>query len=347
MNKMLPVAWAGFPGVYLEPSLLLSIMKASGRYENWIQTNFINLYASVYETGDLIYRDGYLKLFYESTRPELLNSYFEKQAWGPDASSAIAKRLNDELEAERYVLLDLDEYHIPGTYYAGRVHYWRRFLFYGWDGEQEAFCAASHNRFTQLKEFQIPSRLLERAVFVDGPKESIPNASPAQGMSLRLKRGLLQEIPYQPDRIWRQLIDYRSARYIRQNSRSARERTTDTFGPALYDLIIDRLALGLNNLEKMDYRVFGMLAEQKAGMAERLEFLSSQYPRADLIDLVREYRRMAGEAEQLLRLMLRFGSADDESRRKAWGDIMNAVRRMQQCERSALDRLISRLEQIG
>lgn len=47
---------------------------------------------------------------------------------------------------------------------------------------------------------------------------------------------------------------------------------------------------------------------------------------------------MAGEAEQLLRLMLRFGSADDESRRKAWGDIMNAVRRMQQCERSALDR---------
>ena len=115
MNKMLPVAWAGFPGVYLEPSLLLSIMKASGRYENWIQTNFINLYASVYETGDLIYRDGYLKLFYESTRPELLEHPISRRRLGgrtPHLQSPRGSTMS--WKTERYVLLDLDEYQYPG-----------------------------------------------------------------------------------------------------------------------------------------------------------------------------------------------------------------------------------------
>ncbi len=346
MNDILPVAWSGFSSVYLEPGLLLSVMKASGRYEEWMQTHFINLDASVYQTGSLIYRDGYIKLFYESTRPEMLHSFFAMQPWPAVHRDSVAERAVSDLAAERYVLLDLDEFHIPGTYYAGRVHYWRRFLLYGYDRSKELFYAASHNRFAQLKPFAIPRPLLEQAADPPQGREDIANASLQQGISLRLKQGMLEHIPYHPYAIYRQLLDYHDTPYTRLSRCTSREQTQDVYGLSLYDLVIDRLKLGLHYLEKADYRVLGMLAEQKAGLAGRLELLKQRYPSFAATGFIEEYQAMSERAGELLRLMLRFGSADDASRRKAWQKIIDGIRWMQQRDRQGVDRLIDCLEQL-
>lgn len=346
MTKTLPVAWSGFSSVYLEPGLLLSVIQASGRYEEWMQTHFINLYASSYQTGSLIYRDGYLKLFYESTRPEILHSFFEMHPWPAVYRDFVAEGVTSELASDRYVMLDLDEFHIPGTYYAGRVHYWRRFLFYGYDQSKELFYAASHNRFTQLKPFAIPRALLEQAADPAEERKNIANSSPSQGMSLRLKQGMLEHIHYHPYTIYRQLVDYRDTPYTRQGRRTPRERTQDVYGFALYDLVIDRLELGLQYLEKADYRVLGMLAEQKAGLADRIGMLAQRYPSFADTSLIEEYRAMSDQAGELLRIMLRFGSAEDAARRKAWTEIIDGIRLMQQRDREGTARLIDCLEQL-
>mgnify|MGYP007005743626 CR=1 FL=1 len=340
MNQRLPIAWKGFSTLYLEPGLRLSILKASGEYEEWMQMNFINLYASEYQTGGLIYKDGYLKLFYESTRPAVLRSFFRERAWRKEFCGHAAEALACELADGGYVLLDLDEYHVPGTYYAGRVHYWRRFLI--WGVEENSFLASSHDRFARLASFRIPRAVLETAAGVRG--EKIPNASPEPGVTLWLKRGLFRRIAYEPYAVYRQLAQYQHANNVQHTVHADGAKTVDSFGFAFYDRWIDRLALGVDNLEKVDYRALGMLAEQKEGLAGRLEYLSLRLPCRLLESSAREYRAMAAEARRLLGLMLRFASAGQETHRQVWGDLVNSIRRIQLRDRAVTRKLVCSLE---
>ncbi len=333
----LPIALKGFSALYLEPALRLAILKASGAFDDWLRMNFINLYASEYQTGSLIYRDGYCKLFYESTRPAVLHSLFRETDW--PMADAVSDALTETLAGGDYVLLDLDEYHIPGTYYAGRVHYQRRFLFWGW--EEDGFLALSHNRFAQMAEFCIPRAVLSKAVVRNG---QVPNGSVRPGVALRRKEGLFQRIVYRPYDVYRQLAEYYNAHMVQHTVHSDGGRTVDTHGFALYDRLIDRLALGRRGLEKVDYRALAILAEQKEGLAERLEVLCRREARQVPNDLAGAYRTMAEEVRRLLGMMLRYASAEPEIRGRVWEDAADSLRRIQHRDHSVTGQLLRWLE---
>ena len=333
----LPIALKGFSALYLEPALRLAILKASGAFDDWLRMNFINLYASEYQTGSLIYRDGYFKLLSASTRPAVLHSLFRETDW--PMADAVSDALTETLAGGDYVLLDLDEYHIPGTYYAGRVHYQRRFLFWGW--EEDGFLALSHNRFAQMAEFCIPRAVLSKAVVRNG---QVPNGSVRPGIALRQKEGLFQRIVYRPYDVYRQLAEYYNAHMVQHTVHSDGGRTVDTHGFALYDRLIDRLALGRRGLEKVDYRALAILGEQKEGLAERLEVLCRRESRQVPNDLARAYRTMAEEARRLLGMMLRYASAEPEIRGRVWEDAADSLRRIQHRDRSVTGQLLRWLE---
>lgn len=333
----LPIALKGFSALYLEPALRLAILKASGAFDDWLSMNFIHLYASEYQTGSLIYRDGYCKLFYESTRPAVLHSFFHETDW--PAADTVSDALAETLAGGDYVLLDLDEYYIPGTYYAGRVHYWRRFLFWGW--EEDGFLALSHNRFAQMAEFHIPRAVLSMAAAQGG---QMPNGSVRPGVALRRKEGLFQRIVYRSYDVYRQLAEYYHADMVQHTVHSDGARTVDTYGFALYDRLIDRLALGRYGLEKVDYRALAMLAEQKEGLAERLEVLCRRESRQVPDHLAGAYRTMGEEARQLLGMMLRYASAELEIRARVWEDAADSLRRIQHRDHSVTGQLLRWLE---
>ena len=346
MDKQLPVAWNDIPSVYLHPALLLSIMKASGQYENWLHMNFINVYASVYEKGDLLCRNGYLKLFYESTAPQELHSFFRIKEWNVWSISAVEKNIYATIDENEYVLLDLDEFYIQGTYYYHRVHYFRRFLFWGYHKEKAIFYTISHDKFTKLSNFYIHKENLLEALVGRLDGEKIPNGSNSIGLSIKLKTGLFQQIPYNPYSIYLQLLKYHDGYQITRATRTDDADTTDYFGFILYDLLIDRIQQSLKNIVKYDYRAIGMLVEQKAGLARRLEYLSKQTGCNTFDSSIYEFRVMSEDARKILLQLLRYGSSDDNVRQRVGDICIKKLQEIREKDRLTVDKLLISLENI-
>ena len=291
MKHMLKVNEDNISNIYIMPCLLLSILLKDEKYWPWYFSEFFMLCAGVYEKGGLVYHDGYVKVFYFATDLNVLNSFFQvtrKKTGNPDE---IITEIIKQLQDGSHIILDLDEFYVKDTYYYNRVHYYRKFLVYGYDTKENIFYAKTQDKFTVLRTFHLSFSalyaMLERhngtkdRVNFDGYVVYAYKRKPYTGNQMR---GV------------KEIYEKQFERYFRCNSRrvvNCREDITYYYGFGVYDSVAEAFRARLENIEKIDYRALAVMADHKKKVAERLQYFQNQTGAAGLFkEEITRYTKM-------------------------------------------------------
>lgn len=301
MKKLLPINEKTISNIYLLPCILLSILLKDEKYHEWYMSQFIQLCAGKYQSGELIYRHGYVKVFYEATQICFLESLFYVDKTNKISSYNAIQYIINTIEQNAYTVLDIDEYYIENTYYFNRVHYYRKFLVYGYDAKSQILYLKSHDKFTNYKTFIITYQHLESILKKHAETSERINFD-----------GFLFSI-YQPHNFYKKispinLFYEQYYAYINGKPYLLLENQPNviyTYGIKIYEQIMEAFQLRLNNLEKIDYRALALIAEHKRKLAERLEWLQGKLGNKNMFqNQIKEYFLLEKEMKTGMNYML-------------------------------------------
>ncbi len=243
--------------LYLQSDIFYSILNIGAPDGIW--SNRPIQYVRIYNKGPLIYRGGYVKVYNETDRPENIHRFFNIKNWDHTYKSSVIEHVKKDLADGSYILLNLDEYYIDNTYFFGRTHYYRNFLFYGCDDEKQEFYAASHNKNTRYSPFILPYKLLDKIYSIKNNTKEIPNRALQRGQTIRIKEGYEKDEAFYYDKTrWKNDVQ----RHLQDQAIDGYDDEavfTDLYGMSRYNAIFHALDQLEYNLEKTDYRIFIMI----------------------------------------------------------------------------------------
>ena len=351
---ILPLETQQVPCIYLEPCLLLSMLLPKDKDKLWYMTHFIQLCAGVYSEGDLIYNNGYSKVFFEDTSPDMLRDFFLVTTIDEatlHAEQNMAFYIRQAIDDTRYCIIDVDEYYITGTYYANKVHYYRKFLIYGYDKDRQCFYAMSQDRMTVYRTFELTFQLVNYLLHLPVNNKQVVNFGRNR---IAFYKPLLKKIMEMDIHTAATCLTYSLIRYCR-NERLQSTVTCDSntkisfyYGTDIYALIINSIMLRIENIEKMDYRAIRVMLEHKAYLEARLKFLQEYTGDYNLLsDEIHIYEDLQKQLKAVLFIFLRPYRLNLEKRKQEFQSVIQTLMGAQELEVKAMRQLLCKLNEYG
>ena len=340
MKVILQVKNNGFSKIYLEPCIYLSILSTIPEYNEWALSNFMVLCAGKYEKGDLIYRNGYVKIFYHTTRIDTLRNWFNINYYSTNITATeVLSYIKNEILHRKYIIIELDEFFITNTYYFNRHHYYRKFLIYGFDSNKELFYTMSHDKNTNYSYFELESDQIYNIYKYQSERNDIPNKGPIAIQSLCIKKEF--NCTFSLDHYLNQFNDMLYNKKVVFNS-DLKQNITSTFyyGIQMYDIMKEAYNAAIYNMEKIDFRALGILAEHKMHMIERLLLIIDKTDKQELMPYTYLYKDLRQEAMSLMLLIIRQYKENFEKKHNAIVSIVSGLERIKCKEKLALEEII-------
>lgn len=283
MAFLLPVCTERYSNIYLEPAILLSILNTSAAAVTPI--DMIIQYAQIEYQGTLIYKNGYVRVFDQFTSLDNLYSYFDVDLM--KLGKGCIDSILEAIQMHRYVLIELDEFYINGMYFFHRSHYFRKFMFYGFDFQTKQLMSYTHNRFGCFDNINFSFPMLTYAV-ESSLQEAGFNRDWQCGRMVSLKNQISKPIYNFADLCVKYLTE-REELLLDNNDRPISKRL---YGPLIYSAVIDALQKKQENLELTDYRCISMLTQNKDIIVKLL--LAQAAERKDTIfyEIAKEYAQL-------------------------------------------------------
>lgn len=333
-----------YGNIYLLPAIYLSILLTGRNANLWLMENCPSQYVRIHNQCDLIYRNGYIKAYDEMTSLDSLLNYLDVEPmpesfyWSP----SIADLLIDTIDQKKYIVLDLDEYYIEQTYFYRRRHYYRKFMIYGYDRKACIIKAYSHDEWTRYRPFALDILKLPQIVQLGARRSDTANRFTYRGLFIR-RNPSCSVFFFSPHRFLFRLNSCLENRMVKVYSNKGDLLYTDLYGFQLYETIIKKIQLLKQNIVHLDYRVFSILGQHKARMAQTITYLEQAYRIPGLSEIAETYKNLAGQWKKLLLIFLKPYRDHYPERYQSIDEIVQQVTVCKEREKSCLCRLIEKI----
>ncbi len=293
-----------YHNIYLKPAIFFSIINTM---ENALQYKFMSAicqYIKVYIQGPLLYNDGYIKVFDTYTEPKQVERFIklEKLEWKEVDNKA---SIIDILYTSRYCLFNIDEFYLPKSYYYKRVHYYRDLLLFGY--ENNTFMIMTNNMYGQYTKMIIDAD--ELMVII---RKSLINASSNENCiydnswSVYLLSKKTEKSPAFNIQTFNELLlrNFDVSIVYHDNSAGIISEY-DVYGFQIYNYIYKATQLLMQNIEKIDYRAYALLAERYKNIYETLSFLQDKYNTNCFSIYIDKYQQLQKYMKNVLYSMLK------------------------------------------
>lgn len=343
-NNTLEVNAAQYGNVYLMPAILISILSTSKDANLWLMENCPQQYVRIHNRCDLIYRNGYIKIYDEMTRPGYLLNYLDIEPMTENLcrSASIAEYLIKAVDRQEYIVLDLDEYYIEHTYFFNRRHYYRKFLIYGYDKQTGIIRAYSHDERTVYRPFFLNMHDLPRIIREGNQRPDTANRFVYEGLLVR-KNPSCGPFEFSPRRFLHRLNSCLENRMVKVCADSGSILYTDLYGDQIYDIITEKIRLAKENIIQLDYRIFSMLEQRQSRMAQAIDYLQQYFQVPGLEKIAGSYRNLAGQWKNILLIFLKPYRTHYPERYRSLDEMIHQISTYKETEKNCLNDLIKRL----
>lgn len=343
-NNILEVNAEQYGNVYLMPAILISILSTSKDANLWLMENCPEQYVRNHNRCDLIYRNGYIKIYDEMTRPGYLLDYLDIKLMAENLyrSPSVAKHLMKAIDRQEYIVLDLDEYYIEHTYFFNRRHYYRKFLINGYDKQAGIVRAYSHDERTVYRPFCLSMRDLPHIIQKGNQILDTANRF-AYGSLIIRKNPSCGSFAFSLHRFLYRLNLCLENRKVEVRSDSGEILYTDLYGFQMYDVIVEKIRLLKENIVQLDYRVFSMVEQRLARMADTIDYLKQELRVSELHESAGTYRNLASQWKRLFFIFLKPYRTCYTERYRNLDEIIHQINSCKETEKICLNGLIERL----
>ncbi|KNY24970.1 hypothetical protein [Pseudobacteroides cellulosolvens] len=281
---------------YLYRSLPIAIILSESRLLPWFNQHYIQICSQINRNGYIMVDYMELGLNFDDI---LEHSYIGYDAM--DHTVNIIDFVREQIEHGYYVIACLDEFYLSEKEFYNKRHFVHESLIYGYDNVNKKFMGIGFNRSHSFSKLNFDYDMFYNA-FESGRgcyMETAPYATDQALQLIHIKpsglkcrfdlSNFLKEI--------KSLIDstgnIKRVNYISppnhekdqwDNNNAFVLKNRVIYGIDTYDVIIGGLDCILEGKQVMDYRAFHLLFEHSSGISKRLEYIRSNFKKANNIE---------------------------------------------------------------
>jgi hypothetical protein len=282
---------------YLHYHLPLCIILGNDQFLPWVYGHFTNICLRKDLEGKnqikgLVRADYLENKFLFSDIATLTNFSFKTlKSMVTDCTGYIVDKINQNF----YVIIYLDEFHIPNKTFYGINHYVHQSLIYGYDLDREVFLAVGFDKKNLLCEMEYGFGDFLKAYH--GAFEYYIYGTPwaeLTAMTLFRLKNFKKAPGFSPAEFRKTIIDYLDSKEDPSQVNNIYKGEAITYGIKLFQEFADQLELCHTGESIIDYRAFHLFSERANSFLTRLIYLNDNYKLPEGMNgLIGEYEKIA------------------------------------------------------
>ncbi len=292
-NKELKISFQKEITTYFHYYLPLCIILSDKRFIPWFYEHFIQICLRINKLG-IFFEKNYATIDYLENKL-LFSDIAYISNFGYKASESICLNgidyIINKINSGYYITIFLDEFYISSKEVYNAKHYVHQSLIYGYNSEEKTFFSIGLNKFNVLTKLKLKFEEFNEA-FINARFYYKYSALWSEHIAIQLFK--LKEFYQYPEfhlEIFnKKLKDYIYSRGSIKNVHNYNKGEKFIYGFKIYNKLKLYLKYLKKNINKIDYRAFHILYEQKNAIYGRLQYIANKYQLDyEFLSLIQEF----------------------------------------------------------
>ncbi|UNK18917.1 BtrH N-terminal domain-containing protein [Paenibacillus sp. N3/727] len=311
MEKALPVTYPAIDA-YNNIANVLSIIQGDHRVAEWLHSHFIQLY------HDKSFEDGFTLSFYApyliKTCPwldtQIVHKRIVEKGWDD-----ITRFLIDCIDSGCYVILIVDQFYIPNSFYYQTSHRPHELFVYGYHLGNEEFYISDNFASGKYKRLACSFGDMRTAYTKLLPEMELNYNDYNGTMFVLSKKELAEPIPFHLQLVVHQLEDYLHAKDSSASDQTlyAHYKPNRSYGLQCYSNLIKYVGHVCDCQEYLDIRPFHVIYLHKKQMCSRIEFMQTKVDLLSGEDLKSHFSELEKTSLITRNLVMKYNFSNDPS----------------------------------
>ncbi len=242
------------------------------------------------------------------------------------------------LDENNYLVLFLDEFHIPNRRTFQRSSFFHENFIYGYDTDTKTYDILGFDERRLFSSGKISFQDLEQAYM----SNHLNNPVASSIRQMKIDNNYFYDLDLQL--ISDSLLDYINSRntcYVYNSIRNPRKNCV--YGISIYNELIKYFELLYNDNIRYDIRPVHILWEHKKCMLLRLEYLSKRYSEAELYDIYERYTVIEQKCLSIRQSLIKYSISKQPS---LISNIISTLKFVYEFEQKTLNQLILKIQPL-